>query len=210
MKENIKLMIVDDDPMVVDSLRLVLEKKEDMVVLATAFDGDKALEIVESYGKEGKDLPDVILMDIRMSGMDGVEATGHIKKRWPTIRIMMLTTFEDEHNIRRALLAGAEGYLIKSTEISSMAEKIRTLFSGTAVLDQKALEELTKPKEKIVKSLTPREQDIILLVGQGYSNKEIAQQLFISEGTVRNNLSVILEKLHLRDRTQLAVYYLNQ
>lgn len=210
MRENIKVMIVDDDPMVVDSLKLVLEKKEDMVVLATALDGDAALNIIEGYENEGQDLPDVILMDIRMPGVDGIEATGHIKKRNPKICIMMLTTFEDEHNIRRALLAGAEGYLIKSTEISSMAEKIRTLFSGTAVLDQKALEELTKPKEKIVKSLTPREQDIILLVGQGYSNKEIAQQLFISEGTVRNNLSVILEKLHLRDRTQLAVYYLNQ
>lgn len=209
MNRNIKIMIVDDDPMVLDSLTLVLEKKEDMVVVATAGDGNEALRIVEKLQLEDKELPDVILMDIRMPNMDGIEATGQLKKKAPEIRIMMLTTFEDEHNIRRALRAGAEGYLIKSTEISSMAEKIRALLSGSVILDQKALEELTKPKEKIIKSLSPREQDIIRLVGRGYSNKEIAAELFISEGTVRNNLSVILEKLHLRDRTQLAVYYLS-
>jgi len=209
MNRNIKIMIVDDDPMVLDSLKLVLEKKEDMVVVATAGNGNEAIGIVDKYQNEQKELPDVILMDIRMPNMDGIEATGQLKKKAPEIRIMMLTTFEDEHNIRRALRAGAEGYLIKSTEISSMAEKIRALLSGSVILDQKALEELTKPKEKIIKSLSPREQDIIRLVGRGYSNKEIAAELFISEGTVRNNLSVILEKLHLRDRTQLVVYYLS-
>jgi len=115
-------------------------------------------------------LPDVILMDIQMPEMNGIEATGLIKREFPHVRIMMLTTFEDEHNIRRALLAGAEGYLIKSSEVSSMAEKIRALFSGTAVLDQKALEELTKPKDVALSNLTPRETDIVRLVGEGFSN----------------------------------------
>lgn len=109
-------------------------------------------------------------MDIQMPEMNGIEATGLIKREFPHVRIMMLTTFEDEHNIRRALLAGAEGYLIKSSEVSSMAEKIRALFSGTAVLDQKALEELTKPKDVALSNLTPRETDIVRLVGEGFSN----------------------------------------
>lgn len=210
MKEHIRVLIVDDDPLVCESLKLLLSKKEDMVVEGTVGNGLEAVERIRALSKNQSTLPDVVLMDIQMPEMDGIEATGWIKKEFPQVRIMMLTTFEDEHNIRRALLAGAEGYLVKSSEVSSMAEKIKALFSGTAVLDQKALEELTKPRDVALSSLTPREVDIVRLVGEGFSNKEIAQQLFISEGTVRNNLSVVLEKLHLRDRTQLAILHLKQ
>jgi len=206
---KISIMIVDDDSMVLDSLKLVFEKKEDIDVLATALNGSEAMSKIEQLSIQGQKLPDIVLMDIQMPEMDGIKATSLMKNKYSSIRIMMLTTFEDEHNIRKAILAGAEGYLIKSSEISLMAEKIRAMYSGAIILDHKALHELTKPKGKVLEQLSLREHEIVVLIGQGYSNKEIAQQLHISEGTVRNNLSVVLEKLNLRDRTQLAVFYLN-
>ena len=210
MNEKITVLIVDDDPLVGESLKLLLSKKEDMTVLGTASNGEQALDFIKvSQDDKGKS-PDIVLMDIQMPIMDGIEATGHIKKDYPDIMVMMLTTFKDEHNIKRALLAGAQGYLIKSTEVSAMAEKIRALFTGSTVMDREVLRELTKPKAQRFEGLTPREQDIARLVGEGFSNIEISKQLFISQGTVRNNLSVILEKLDLRDRTQLAIFYVKE
>lgn len=208
MKELIRLLIVDDDPLVCESLKLLLDKNEDMDVLDTAENGFDAIEKIKNRETNHLELPNIVLMDIQMPVMDGIEATGLIKRDFPAIRVMMLTTFKDEHNIRKALRSHAEGYLVKSTNVLSMAEKIRTLFTGTAVLDKIALEKLTKPNNMNMNSLTPREADIVRFVGEGFSNKEIAQQLFISEGTVRNNLSVVLEKLDIRDRTQLAILYL--
>ena len=121
------------------------------------------------------------------------------------VQIMMLTTFQDEHSIRLAL-AGAEGYMLKSTQVSSMAQQLRALASGTSVVDANVLKALIADKENRP-DLTPRENDILELVALGRSNREIAEQLFISEGTVRNTLSIILDKLELRDRTQLAIYW---
>jgi len=122
----------------------------------------------------------------------------------------MLTTFQDEHSIRLALLAGAEGYMLKSTQVSSMAQQLRALASGTSVVDANVLKTLMLPEKENRSDLTPRENDILELVALGCSNREIAEQLFISEGTVRNTLSIILDKLELRDRTQLAIYYWRQ
>lgn len=209
MSNPIKILIVDDDPLVGESLKLLLSKLDDMMVIGISEHGLSAVETMEELSQQ-ENLPDVVLMDIQMPEMDGIEATARIKEEFPATRIMMLTTFKDEHNIRRAILAGAEGYLIKSTEVTSMAVQIRALFSGTVVMDQQALQELTKPKAERFDDLTPREQDIARLVGEGLSNKEISKHLFISEGTVRNNLSVILDKLNLRDRTQLAIQYLKK
>jgi DNA-binding NarL/FixJ family response regulator len=172
-----------------------------MEISGTANDGAKAIDSCR------KILPDVILMDIRMPGMDGIQAARQIKSYWPQIRIMMLTTFKDEQSIRLALLAGAEGYLIKSTQVSNMAQQIRTLVSGTSVLDSEVLTQLAQPAKAKFNELTPREKDIVELVVQGLSNREIAAQLYIGEGTVRNTLSVILDKLDMRDRTQLAIQY---
>ncbi|WP_096435849.1 response regulator [Alteribacter populi] len=196
-----KILIVDDDPLVYQSLQVLLTREKDMEVIGTANDGALAIEKCEQAQ------PDAILMDIRMPGMDGIQATREIKERWPHIRIMMLTTFEDEQNIRLALLAGAEGYLLKSTQVSSMSEQLRALVSGSSVLDAEVLKKLTQPEKQGLSELTPRENDILELVAQGFSNREIAKQLFISEGTVRNTLSIILDKLQVRDRTQLAIYY---
>lgn len=195
------ILIVDDDPLVCKSLQVLLSREADITVLGTATNGQEAIAFCQ------KQLPDIVLMDIRMPGMDGIQAARQIKERWKDIKIMMLTTFQDEKNIRLALLAGAEGYLLKSMEISNMAHQLRTLYSGAAVLDPEVFARLTQQKNEGFEELTPREQDIVELVVEGLSNKEIAEHLFLSEGTVRNVLSIILEKLGLRDRTQLAIYY---
>lgn len=196
-----KILIVDDDPLVCQSLQLLLSREEDMEVVGTANDGLEAITCCEQA------LPDLILMDIRMPGMDGIQATRHIKQNWPQVHVMMLTTFQDEQSIRLAILAGAEGYMLKSTHVSSMAQQLRALASGTSVLDANVLKKLMQPEKEELAELTPRENDILELVAQGFSNREIAGQLFISEGTVRNTLSIILDKLQVRDRTQLAIYY---
>lgn len=196
-----RLLIVDDDPLVCRSLQLLLVKEEDFEVVNTAGNGQAAIEICQL------ELPDVILMDIQMPVMDGIECLKRIKQQWPSIQIMMLTTFRDEHNIRMALKAGAEGYLLKSTSIENMAQQIRALKAGSTILDADVLKAIVEPDRIKLAGLTDRERDIVELVAQGLSNKEIADQLFLSAGTVRNMLSIILDKLELRDRTQLAIYY---
>lgn len=195
------ILIVDDDPLVCQSLKLLLSRESDMTVTATAADGEAAIACCE------RSVPDVILMDIRMPGMNGIQAVRRIKAEWPSVKVMMLTTFEDEPNIRLALLAGAEGYLLKSTRVEGMAQQLRLLMSGTSVLDADVLKRLMQPQRQRFLELTPRERSIVELVAHGCSNREIAAQLFIGEGTVRNMLSIVLDKLEVRDRTQLAIYY---
>ncbi|WP_339148503.1 MULTISPECIES: response regulator transcription factor [unclassified Sutcliffiella] len=200
-----KILIVDDDDLVCKSLKVLLSRERDMEVIGTAHNGAEAITSCRGV------VPHVVLMDIQMPIMDGIQATRQIKSEWPQVHIMMLTTFKDEKNIRLAILAGAEGYLIKSTEVSSMAQQLRALMAGSTVLDADVLRKLTQPVEQEgVEGLTPREKDIAGLVANGLSNREIAEQLYISEGTVRNTLSIILEKLQLRDRTQLAIHYLKK
>lgn len=196
-----RLLIVDDDPLVCQSLQLLFGKEEDFEVVDTAGNGQSAIEICQL------EQPDVILMDIQMPVMDGIECLKRIKQQWPSIQIMMLTTFRDEHNIRMALKAGAEGYLLKSTSIENMAQQIRALKAGSTILDADVLKAIVEPDGIKLAGLMDREKDIVELVAQGLSNKEIADQLFLSVGTVRNMLSIILDKLELRDRTQLAIYY---
>ncbi len=196
-----KLLIVDDDQLVCQSLKLLLGKEEDLEVVDIAANGQEAIEVCQ------RELPDVILMDIQMPIMDGIKSTKRIKDQWPSVQIMMLTTFQDEKNIRLALKAGAEGYLIKSATIENMAQQIRALRAGSTVLDADVLKAIMEPDREALEGLTQRETDIVDLVAQGLSNKEIAGQLFLSVGTVRNMLSVILDKLEIRDRTQLAIYY---
>ncbi|WP_404447059.1 response regulator transcription factor [Sutcliffiella horikoshii] len=200
-----KILIVDDDDLVCKSLKVLLSRERDMEVIGTAHNGAEAITSCRL------ELPNVVLMDIQMPIMDGIQATRQIKTEWPLVHIMMLTTFKDEKNIRLAILAGAEGYLIKSTEVSSMAQQLRALMAGVSVIDADVLRQLTLPSEQSgLDGLTPREKDIAGLVANGLSNREIAEQLYIGEGTVRNTLSIILEKLQLRDRTQLAIYYLKK
>jgi DNA-binding NarL/FixJ family response regulator len=196
-----KILIVDDDPLICKSLSIMLGKEDDITVVGTAGNGAEAFDLC----KETQ--PDVVLMDIRMPNVDGIAATRLIKKDFPNVRIMMLTTFDDKHNISQALSAGADGYLLKTDEISTIAGKLRPLVDGVGVLDIDVLKKLTSPENPALEDLTPREHDITRLVAQGLANKEIAAQLFLGEGTVRNNIVVIMEKLGVKNRTQLGMVY---
>lgn len=196
-----KLLIVDDDALITQSLKVLLNKEADFDVIDTASNGREAIESCETA------IPDIILMDLRMPVMDGIQSTEMIKERWPDIKIMVLTTFRDEKDIRQALKAGAEGYLLKSASVDNMAEQIRALAAGSTVLNADVLKTIMEPQHKPLEELTDRENDIIYHIAQGLSNKEIAETLYLSEGTVRNMLSVVLDKLEIRDRTQLAIYY---
>jgi DNA-binding NarL/FixJ family response regulator len=197
-----KLLIVDDDGLIRDSLKLLLETETDWFVL-TAADGDAAYNVCVTNA------PDVILMDIRMPVHDGVTATKRIKNDFPDIKIVMLTTFTDDDYITAAIEAGAEGYLLKSTPADGIVERIRAVEKGAIVFD-KGVGITAKSINKKIKAfdeLTDRENEIMSFIAAGLSNSEIAAKMFLSQGTVRNAVSAILEKLNLRDRTQLAVHY---
>ena len=196
-----KLLIVDDDVLIQRSLSLTLSREEDITVIGCASDGAEALRICEEVP------PDIVLMDIRMPGVDGIAATRLIKRRHPDVRIMMLTTFDDKPNIQQALSAGADGYLVKTDKISDIAGKLRTMMDGTGVLGADVLKKLTAQENPALEQLTARERDIARLVAQGLTNKEIAAHFFLSEGTVRNNLAVAMEKLGVTNRTQLGMAY---
>ena len=198
-----RLLIVDDDPLIRKSLELMLSRQEGITVAGCAADGAEAVDMCKNM-----DI-DAALMDIRMPGMDGIAATKLIKSRYPHIRIMMLTTFDDRPNIQQALTAGANGYLLKTDKISGIAQALYTMMEGTSVLDTDVLRKLTPPPNPALETLTPREQDIAKLVAQGLTNKDIAETLFLSEGTVRNNIVVIMEKLGVSNRTQLGMAYYN-
>lgn len=196
-----RVLIVDDDALIRKSLSLLLGREDDITIAGVATNGAEAFEMCK------QNLPDVVLMDIRMPTVDGIAATRMIKKAYPHVRIMMLTTFDDKANIQQALAAGADGYLLKTDEISAIAGKLRPLVEGVGVLDTEVLKKLTAPENPALEELTQRERDIARLVAQGLANKEIAAQLFLGEGTVRNNIVIIMEKLDVKNRTQLSMAY---
>ncbi|MCL2201319.1 MAG: response regulator transcription factor [Oscillospiraceae bacterium] len=195
------LLIVDDDALIRKSLSLTLGREADITVLGTAADGGEAVAMCKEM------VPDIVLMDIRMPNVDGISAARQIKQDFPDVKIMMLTTFDDKPNIQQALAAGADGYLLKTDEISAIAGKLRILVEGVGVVDTQVLKTLTAQENPALERLTSRERDIARLVAQGLTNKEIAAQLFLSEGTVRNNLAVVMEKLGVSNRTQLGLIY---
>jgi len=196
------VLLVDDDKLILQSLKITLEKEADITVTGAITDGHQALEICKSK------LPDLILMDIQMPSIDGIQTTRLIKEDHPDALIMMLTTFADREHIKDAMAAGASGYLLKTDPLSELAPKLRMLLSGTGIMSADALKELTTPKQHPgLKELTPRELDITRLVAEGLSNKEIAATLFLSEGTVRNRIVVIMEKMDVKNRTQLGLAY---
>ncbi|MCL2249669.1 MAG: response regulator transcription factor [Oscillospiraceae bacterium] len=196
-----KLIIVDDDALIRESLSLTLGLEDDIEVVGEAEDGRAALALCEKLQ------PDIALMDIRMPNVDGITATRLMREKFPNVKIMMLTTFADKANIQQALSAGANGYLLKTDETDGVAGKLRTLMSGSGVLDPEVLNQLTRPVSPLMDKLSTRERDITRLVAQGLTNKEIATQLFLSEGTVRNRIISIMEKLKVSNRTQLGVAY---
>lgn len=209
----IKVLIADDQELIRQSLQIVLEIEKDIEVIDAVTNG---LEVVRSVRKEK---PDVILMDIRMPEMDGVVCTQIIKENYPNIKIIILSTFDDDEYVFNALKYGASGYLLKGISTKELADAIRKVYQGTAMINEDIASKVVKlfsemaqtniaiqVNEQQTADLKTTEWQIISLVGSGLSNKEIAAKLNLSEGTVRNGLSNILSKLDLRDRTQLAIW----
>lgn len=197
------IIIVDDDHLVVNSLKTILSANG-INILAVGYDGIQGVELYSIHK------PDIILMDIRMEKMNGIEATQEILKTDPNAKILLITTFQDDEYISQALSLGCKGYILKQN-IEGIIPAVNAVYSGNLVFDSKIVSSFQKNTKKNIKAdLTDREKDILILVAEGLNNKEIAEKLFLSEGTVRNYISIMLEKLSLRDRTQLAIYYYKQ
>jgi DNA-binding NarL/FixJ family response regulator len=204
---SLKVLIVDDDALIRDGLKILIELEEDFEVIGTASNGQEAFEMCQ------KERPDLVLMDIRMPIMDGVMGTKLLKKHFQQVKVVILTTFKDDDYIKEAIKSGAEGYILKNQPSDSIIESLRTVGKGNTVFEKEVastissmLKEEKKPLVNV--ELTSREFEIIALVADGLSNKEIAERIFLSEGTVRNYVTGLLDKLQLRDRTQLAILYL--
>ena len=200
--------MVDDDALIRDGLKILLGIEEDIEVSGTASNGQEAFELCQQKR------PDVVLMDIRMPVMDGVMGTKLIKSHFKDIKVVILTTFKDDEYIKEAVKCGAEGYILKNQSSDSIVECLRAVVKGNTVFEKEvagALSSMIKGERKIDPGsldLTQRELEILQLVGDGLSNREIADKLYLGEGTVRNYVTGLLEKLDLRDRTQLAIFYL--
>ncbi|KLU73825.1 MAG: hypothetical protein RHS_0300 [Robinsoniella sp. RHS] len=202
------IIIVDDDQLVALSLKTILESDPEIKVTAVGSSGNEAIELFEAHQKE----TDILLMDIRMVHMSGLEAGEKILKKDPLAKILYLTTFSDDEYIIRALHIGAKGYLLKQN-YESIVPALKAVYSGQSVFGSeivRKIPELMQNTEQYNYSshgVLPKELEIIKLVADGLSNKEISETLYLSEGTVRNYLSTILDKLDLRDRTQLAIFF---
>ncbi|MCQ2538477.1 MAG: response regulator transcription factor [Lachnospiraceae bacterium] len=200
------VLVVDDDKLVAISLKTILEASGRITVVAMGNSGKEAVSLFDEH------TPDILLMDIRMQDMTGLEAGEEILKKHPDAKILYLTTFSDDEYIRRALSIGAKGYILKQ-DFEGIVPALDAVFGGQSVFGGEIVEKLpvlTHTRNEFDYSkyqINDKEQEIIKLVADGLSNKEIAEKLFLSEGTVRNYLSSVLEKLELRDRTQLAVFY---
>lgn len=201
-----KIVIADDDCLVANALKTILETSDGITVAAVGFDGKEAVSLYREHR------PDVLLMDIRMKEMDGLCASEAILKEFPDSKILLLTTFSDDEYIVKALKLGAKGYLLKQ-DYESIVPALRAVCFGQTVFGHEIVSKLPHLIQNAASfdyaahDITDRELTIIRLIAEGLSNKEIAAQLFLSEGTVRNYLSQILDKLKLRDRTQVAVFY---
>lgn len=209
----IKVLIADDQELIRESLKIVLSSYKDIEVVGAVSDGAEVLESLK------KSQPDVILMDIRMPKMDGVLCTKEVKENYPHIKIIILTTFDDDDFIFKALQYGASGYILKGISMEDLHQAIVTVNKGNAMINPDVATKVVKlfsqmaqsnsaiqVQEKSVENISKAEWKIIQQIGFGLSNKEIAAKLFLSEGTIRNYLSTILSKLNLRDRTQLAIW----
>jgi DNA-binding NarL/FixJ family response regulator len=208
----VRVLVVDDQRLVREGIASLLAIQPGIEVVGAAANGEEALTLAHEQH------PDVVLMDVRMPVMDGIAATAALRAANAVCRVIMLTTFDDEGYIRAALEAGAIGYILKDIPSDDLAQAVRMAHKGIYQLDPAAVRQLTRaasvlparppasPPATAHNALTDREREVLRLIGQGASNREIAQQLFITEGTVKNHVSNILVRLNLRDRTQAAVY----
>lgn len=208
--EKIKIIIVDDEKLIREGLKIIISSLGDIEVLELCENGREAFE----YCRDNT--VDVVLMDIRMPECDGVLGTKLIKECRPDTRVLILTTFQDSEYIQQSLNNGASGYLLKNSSYDTLHEAIRAVHNGNAVVHPEVLpllmvmgddkEMADREKIKHDTSLTDRELAIIEEIANGLSNKEISEKLFLTEGTIKNNITTILSKLGLRDRTQIVIY----
>ncbi len=206
MNTPIRLFIVDDQVLIRDGLRSLLSRQPDMDVMGDAANGAEFLTQLEALSPEEQ--PHVVLLDIRMPVMDGIVTTQQLRSCFPVIRILILTTFDDDVDVAQAMRAGAHGYLLKSTPSQDLAIAIRSIYQGYSYLSPGLMEKIFTPVAPNLSTLdlTPREQEILQLIATGANNREIAATLFIAERTVKNHVTNILQQLGLRNRTQAALY----
>ncbi|MBI4301952.1 MAG: response regulator transcription factor [Chloroflexi bacterium] len=212
--EKTTILLVDDHALFRQGLRKLLSSEKDIELVGEANDGKEAID------KARELVPDLVLMDIRMPGCDGLEATRIIKEEMPHVRVVMLTVSEEDADLFEAIRFGAEGYLLKTIEAQQLVELLKGVFRGEAAISRTMARKLLDEFARIAKTyqppilirgdLTPREREVLQLVSNGATDKEIAAQLFISERTVKNHLHNILEKLQLHNRVQAATYALRE
>lgn len=207
MNQMIRVLIAEDQSLVMQGLKMMIETDSELKVTGEARNGKEAVELCE------KNWFDLAILDIRMPEMDGLEAAKIIRERWPEIKVLMLTTFNDDEYALEALRIGAHGYMLKDADADSLIKSIKNCLNGGLHIQGEVaakvvprLLEKENPSPKLHHTLTPRETDILRKIGEGKSNKEIAEELALSVGTVKNHISVLLDKLDLRDRTQLAIF----
>lgn len=206
----IKVMLVDDQSILRQSLKFIIEQDKNIQVVGSAANGEDAFKLCAEL------LPDVVLMDIMMPVCDGVEGTKLIKSTYPSIKVLILTTFDSDENVTKALKNGAAGYILKDLDPDDLILAIKSVAKGMSIMHQGVFDSVVKrvneedgkivEKPETAVHITDREESVIKLIVDGKSNKEIAATLFITEGSVKNVVTGILEKLGLKDRTQLAVY----
>jgi DNA-binding NarL/FixJ family response regulator len=210
MTEPIRLLLVDDQRLMREGLHTLLEMEPGIEVAGEAANGQEALD---AYARLQ---PDVVLMDVRMPVMDGVEATRRLRQRWPAVRVIILTTFDDDEYVFEGLRAGALGYLLKDVSMRELAEAIHTVMAGGVLIEpsvaRKVVAEFARmavaaplDPQNLNEPLSEREMEILRLLAQGLTNREIAQRLYLAEGTVKNYVTNILGKIGARDRTQAAL-----
>lgn len=210
MKPKIRLLVVDDHEVVRLGLRMLLEAEEDMVVVGEAADGEEALRLASQLR------PDVVVMDIRLPGRSGLEACQAIRQRRPKTRVIMLTSYLSEELVTQAIRAGASGYVLKNIDSMELVQAIRSAYAGRTVLDPSAADHIVSHLRQMehregtspFDPLSQRELQVMALVARGKSNREIGRLLHLSEGTVRNYVSSVMEKLGLRNRIEVATFAL--
>jgi DNA-binding NarL/FixJ family response regulator len=210
----IRLLLVDDQTLIRRGLKALLKTDAELEIVGEAENGEAAIAFLEpcTSTQPSPNCPDLVLMDIRMPIMDGVAATRLIRQQYPLVKVLILTTFDDQDYVRQALHYGAAGYLLKDTPFEELTQAIRLVHKGYTQIGPGLAEKLIPQTISQAPTLpmgwadlTPREQEILQLIAQGASNREIAQTLYISEKTVRNHVTNILSRLNLRDRTQAAI-----
>jgi DNA-binding NarL/FixJ family response regulator len=208
----IRVLLVEDQALIRDGIKVMLNLEPDLQVVGTADNGETAIEQATVLQ------PDLVLMDIQMPVMDGKAATRIIRERFPSIKVLVLTTFDDDQNIAEAMRAGAKGYLLKDMPSEELAQAIRFVHKGYTQMGPGLLEKMLakvpastsanqeKAPQQNLSALTNREQDVLRLIGIGATNREIAEKLYISEGTVKTHVTHLFNRLNLKNRSQLAIY----